>query len=203
LNNGLMSCSCLFVRNRLDLTKSLDITPIYLRNEYSQLDTVIDYRNWQFSLGRRFRSLKIWFVMRTYGLSGMKAIVRKHIALGNVFADLVRTRPDLFEIITKPAFCLTVLRIRNPESVANEETPTISGVAQPNDVSNALTKKVHEAVNARGEIFITLTAIAGINAIRVVSANPAASEEYVRRAFKAIVEAAEEILRSRETRPSA
>ncbi|KAH3473767.1 hypothetical protein KXX05_006258 [Aspergillus fumigatus] len=168
--------SCLYVRNRFDLTDALDITPAYLRNPYSETGRVIDYRNWSISLGRRFRALKIWFVMRSYGLSGMKAYIRKTIGLGNIFADLVRSRSDLFEIITKPAFCLTVFRIKSPSLQSNAE----SSVPRIDDASNAITKEVYELVNSRGEIFITSSVIAGVYAIRVVSANPAAEEKYLR-----------------------
>ncbi|KAH2919494.1 hypothetical protein KXW25_005110 [Aspergillus fumigatus] len=168
--------SCLYVRNRFDLTDALDITPAYLRNPYSETGRVIDYRNWSISLGRRFRALKIWFVMRSYGLSGMKAYIRKTIGLGNIFADLVRSRSDLFEIITKPAFCLTVFRIKSPSLQSNAE----SSVPRIDDASNAITKEVYELVNSRGEIFITSSVIAGVYTIRVVSANPAAEEKYLR-----------------------
>lgn len=150
---------------------------------------VIDYRNWSISLGRRFRALKIWFVMRSYGLNGMKAHVRKTIGLGNVFVDLVHTRPDLLEIITKPAFCLTVFRIKNPKTSMNG-----ASVAKPDEGSNALTKEVYELINSRGEIFLTSTVIAGIYSIRLVSANSAADEKYVRRAFDIIVQTTDEVL---------
>lgn len=182
--------SCLFVRNRLDLTNALDITPAYLRNTYSDTGKVIDYRNWQISLGRRFRALKIWFVMRSYGLQGMRAHIRKTIELGNLFADLVRSRPDMFEILTKPAFGLTVLRIKSPK--ASQSAPS-SGI-QPDAASDALTKSVSGLINQRGEIFITPTVIAGVSAIRVVSGNAQVEEPYMRRAFDILVKTTEEIL---------
>lgn len=186
--------SALFVCNRLDLTNALDITPTYLRNPYSDLGTVIDYRNWSISLGRRFRALKIWFVMRSYGLSGMKAHIRKTIALGNMFADLVRGRSDLFEIVTKPAFCLTVFRVKNPQmcNAANG-----ASVVQKKESADAITKKVYELINSRGEIFITSTVVDDIYVIRVVSANPMAEDRYVRNAFDIIVRTAEEVLQQK------
>ncbi|PYH78749.1 aromatic-L-amino-acid decarboxylase [Aspergillus uvarum CBS 121591] len=183
--------SCLFVRNRYDLTNALDITPAYLRNEYSDSGKVTDYRNWSMSLGRRFRALKIWFVMRSYGLAGMKDYIRKTIGLGEVFADLIRSRPDMFELITTPAFALTVFRIKSPRAAVTEG----ASVLQPDEASNALTKEVYELINSRGEIFITSTVIAGVYVIRVVSANPAAEEKYIRRAFEILVQTTEEVLR--------
>ncbi|PYH89553.1 aromatic-L-amino-acid decarboxylase [Aspergillus ellipticus CBS 707.79] len=183
--------SCLFIRNRADLTTALDITPAYLRNPYSDSGQVTDYRNWSMSLGRRFRALKIWFVMRSYGLSGMKDYIRRTIALGETFAELIRSRSDLFEIITTPAFGLTVFRIKSPKAAG---ATMVEGVAQPDEPSNELTKEVYELVNSRGEIFITSTVISGVYAIRVVSANPKAEEKYLRRAFEILVEITGEVL---------
>ncbi|PYH44574.1 putative aromatic-L-amino-acid decarboxylase [Aspergillus saccharolyticus JOP 1030-1] len=183
--------SCLFVRNRYDLTNALDMTPAYLRNPYSDSGKVTDYRNWSMSLGRRFRALKIWFVMRSYGLNGMKDYIRKSIGIGEVFADLIRSRPDMFELMTKPAFALTVFRIKSPKAAVTDG----ASVLQPDEASNALTKEVYELINSRGEIFITSTVIAGIYVIRVVSANPAAEEKYIRRAFEILVQTTEEVLK--------
>lgn len=184
--------SVLFVRNRLDLTNALDITPVYLRNPYSDLGTVIDYRNWSISLGRRFRALKIWFVMRTYGLSGMKAHIRKTIGLGDLFADLVRGRSDLFEIVTKPGFALTVFRVKGPASPAADES---TGRVARDAVADSVTKKVYELINSRGEIFITATVVDGVYVIRVVSANTMAEEKYIRNAFDIVVRTSEEVLK--------
>lgn len=187
--------SCLFVRNRQDLIDALDITPAYLRNTYSETGQVIDYRNWSISLGRRFRALKIWFVMRSYGLVGLKNHIRKCVSIGDVFTDLVRSRPDLFEIITKPAFALTVLRVRNPKAVT--ANGTAHTVAQPDEVSHDLTKEVYERINAAGEIFITSSVIAGIYVIRVVGASPTVEEKHLRRAFDILVTTTEAVLKQK------
>jgi glutamate/tyrosine decarboxylase-like PLP-dependent enzyme len=69
-------CSLLWTRNRSDLIDALTITPEYLRNKHSESGLVVDYRDWQIPLGRRFRSLKLWFVIRTYGLTGLRNYVR-------------------------------------------------------------------------------------------------------------------------------
>ncbi|KAJ5770918.1 uncharacterized protein N7511_002969 [Penicillium nucicola] len=188
--------SVLYVRNRLDLTNALDITPTYLRNPYSDMGTVIDYRNWSISLGRRFRALKVWFVMRSYGLNGMKAHIRKTIGFGDIFADLVRSRSDLFEIVTKPGFALTVFRLRNPQSSSDGANGS-SERAVRDEGADALTKKVYELINSRGEIFITSTVIDGVYVIRVVSANPLAEEKNVRNAFDIVLRTTEEVLQEK------
>lgn len=171
--------SCLFVRRRKDLIDALSVMPSYLRNEFSDSGLVTDYRDWQIPLGRRFRSLKIWFVLRTYGVKGLQAHIRKHIKLGEVFADLIKTRPDLFTILSGPAFALTVFTIV-PKTAGKEAQDQIS-------------KEVYELVNKRGEIFITSSVIAGIYALRVVSSNPLAEEQFLRKAFRILVETTEEV----------
>ena len=89
----------------------MSITPAYLQNDASESGEVNDFRNWGVPLSRRFRALKIWFVMRTYGVKGFKSYIRNHIKLGKFFASLIASRPDLFKIVTDPVFALTVIRI--------------------------------------------------------------------------------------------
>lgn len=171
--------SCLYVRKRKDLIDALSILPSYLRNEFSESGLVTDYRDWQIPLGRRFRSLKIWFVLRSYGVNGLQAHIRKGVQLGEVFAGLLKTRTDLFEIVTGPSFALTVFNIV-PKVASKEE-------------QDKITKDVYEIVNKRGEIYLTSSVVGGIYVIRLVSANPMAEEKFVRRAFEILVRTAEEV----------
>jgi aromatic-L-amino-acid decarboxylase len=171
--------SCLYVKKRKDLIDALSIMPSYLRNEFSESGLVTDYRDWQIPLGRRFRSLKIWFVMRTYGVKGLQAHIRKTVKLGETFAALLETRSDLFEIVTGPSFALTVFNI----------VPKVAGKEE----QDKITKDVYETVNKRGEIYITSSVVGGVYVIRVVSANPLAEEKYLRKAFKILVETTEEL----------
>lgn len=171
--------SCLFVQKRKDLIDALSIMPSYLRNEHSESGLVTDYRDWQIPLGRRFRSLKIWFVLRTYGVKGLQAHIRNHIQLGETFAGLVESRKDLFKIFTKPSFALTVFQV----------VPKVADSAEQDQI----TKEVYELVNKRGEIYITSSVVGGAYVIRVVSANPKAEEKFIRRAFDILVETTEEV----------
>lgn len=169
--------SCLFIKKRKDLLDALSLTPSYLRNEHSESGLVTDYRDWQIPLGRRFRALKIWFVMRTYGVDGLQAHIRRHIKLGEGFLSQVQSRSDLFNVLTEPRFALTVFNVK----------------AETLEKNNELTKQVYEKVNREGEIYITSSVVGGVYAIRVVSANPMAEEKYVRRAFEIIVKTTEEV----------
>jgi len=203
------SKSCLFVRSRTALTTALSITPSYLVNPSAISGRVTDYRDWQIPLGRRFRALKIWFVLRSYGVAALRDMVRRHIALGEYFAGLIKQRNDLFEIVSGPTYALTVLRCKVPVGV--EVNGTSNGASTDtelnghddkavvaeskrsvtNDASNALTKKVYEAVNNAGEVFLTSSVIDGTYSIRVVSANESAEEKYLKRAFDELVKAYE------------
>lgn len=208
--------SALFVQNRADLTRALSITPAYLRNAYTDAGLVTDYRDWQIPLGRRFRALKVWFVLRTWGVEGLQAHIRHHLALGELFASLVRSRGDLFGIFTPPAFALTVLTVRGRKGQrgAGVEAHLSNGnhgedprpyeesqeVVHPQaeegavEEANRATEAVYRIIDERKEFFLTSTVIGGVFAIRVVSANPLAEEKYVRRVFEELVQAAEQVL---------
>jgi aromatic-L-amino-acid/L-tryptophan decarboxylase len=239
--------SCLFVQNRNHLTRALSVTPSYLQNSFTDSGLVTDYRDWQIPLGRRFRALKIWFVMRSYGVEGLREHIANSIRVGEGFKDLVLLRGDLFEIVATPRFALTCFRVRpgvavdaegarkggkvymngdaghsgpfkaaNTEVEAAEEEDTMKVHALSNLpdhdhdhdadnqqqqqqqhaelLANTVTKEIAERINSRGEIFITASNTAGKTFIRVVSGNPAASEEYARKAFEIIVKATEEVL---------
>lgn len=175
--------SCLFIKKRKDLIDALSITPSYLRNEHSEAGLVTDYRDWQIPLGRRFRSLKIWFVMRTYGVEGLQAHIRRHVKLGELFHGLIKERSDLFDVISGPSFALTVFRVKPQDG----ETQA---------VADKLSKEVYELINSRGEIYITSSVVGGVYAIRVVSANELADEKYIRNAFDIIVRTTEEVRES-------
>lgn len=208
--------SCLYIKRRRELTDALSITPSYLRNEFSDKGLVTDYRDWQIPLGRRFRSLKIWFVLRTYGVNGLKDHIRNHIQLGEMFHGLIKSRPELFRVLTPPAFALTVFTIvpprhglAKPETnghLTNGESNGSAKVEAPtgeteivksyvtDNQANTLTQEIYERMNADGKIFLTSSVVKGVYAIRVVSANPKADEKHLRRAFEILVGTTEEVL---------
>jgi aromatic-L-amino-acid decarboxylase len=133
--------------------------------------------------------------MRSYGLNGMKAFIRNGVQLGNFFAGKIRSRADLFEIVTTPAYGLTVFRVRNPataQTVTNGDSKTQVAV---DEKCNTLTKEVYERISARGEVYLTSTAFAGVYAIRVVTSNIHSQEKYTQRVFDMLVEAAEGVLK--------
>ncbi|KAI1130715.1 pyridoxal phosphate-dependent transferase [Nemania abortiva] len=175
-------CSLLYVRDRTWLTDALSVTLAILKNPHTDSGLVTDYRDWQIPFGRRFRSLKVWFVIRSYGISGLQAHIRKHVGLAETFAGLLRTRPDLFEIVAGPRFALTAFRLKGKSPAA-----TVLEV-------NTLTKKSYDDVLADGKIFLSSTVVGGVFAIRHNPATPLVEERHVRNHFGILVAAAEKTL---------
>nr|POF13894.1 aromatic-l-amino-acid decarboxylase [Quercus suber] len=205
--------SCLYVQNRRDLTDSLSISPAYLKNQFTESGLVTDYRDWQIPLGRRFRALKIWFVIRTWGTEGMRAHIRHGIALGNYFADLIRSRNDIFSILTPPAFALTVFTVKarnhqlSPRATGGDPRPDQDSQI-PNEPltadqdlaeANRMTKDLYKVIDEKKEFFLTSTVVGQAFAIRVVSANPLAEEAYVRKVFDELVTITEMVVEKGDT----
>ena len=94
-------CDCFFVRDRRDLIQALTILPEYLRNQATESGAVIDYRDWQVSLGRRFRALKLWFVIRHYGVIGLQHHIRQHVQWAQQFSQWVQ-QDSRFELVLAP-----------------------------------------------------------------------------------------------------
>ena len=98
-------CDAFWVADRGELIEALTVMPEFLRNAASESGAVIDYRDWQVPLGRRFRALKLWFVLRWYGVEGLRAHLRSGIALADRFADRVRA-DDRFALAAPHPFSL-------------------------------------------------------------------------------------------------
>ncbi|MFT7646184.1 MAG: aromatic-L-amino-acid decarboxylase [Candidatus Poriferisodalaceae bacterium] len=138
-------CSAFYVADRAPLIDCLSILPPYLKNEASETGAVIDYRDWHVPLGRRFRSLKLWWVLRTYGAQGIRAMVRHHVALTEWLAAKLEADPR-FELVAPHPFALVCFRC-----VAGD------------DATNGLAT----AVNNTGEVFWTPSTLEGKSMIRV------------------------------------
>jgi len=109
-------CSCLWIEDRSDLLRALSITPEYLRNAASESGAVIDYRDWQIPLGRRFRALKLWFMLRMTGVEKLRSMLRSHISMAQQFEELVRS-DDRFEIPFPRSLSLVTFRLKGENSV--------------------------------------------------------------------------------------
>lgn len=160
-----------WVRDRRHLTGALAILPEYLRNPASDSGTVVDYRDWQIELGRRFRALKLWMVISWYGAQGLRAHIDGHVALAQELAGWVRA-DERFVLVAPHPLSLVCLR------------PRWTGLAD--DEADRLTMSVIEALNRSGETYLTHTKVSGRTVIRVAIGAPATHREHVERTWELI-----------------
>ncbi|KAL0803102.1 hypothetical protein Bca101_058278 [Brassica carinata] len=172
-------CSLLWVKDQSALTEALSTNPEYLKNKASQANLVVDYKDWQIPLGRRFRSLKLWMVLRLYGAEILKSYIRNHIKLAKDFEQLV-SKDSNFEVVTPRIFSLVCFRIA---PVDNDEKKC-----------NSLNRSLLDAVNSSGKLFISHTALSGKFVLRCAIGAPLTEEKHVKEAWKVIKEEASYLL---------
>ncbi|KAE8271783.1 hypothetical protein A4X09_0g550 [Tilletia walkeri] len=179
-------CSPLHVKDRGALTRALSITPEYLRTKHGDAGNVLDLRNMQLSLGRRFRSLKLWFVLRSFGVKGFQAHLRQSIACGELFEKTMRNDDHPFEIVAPPRWALVVFRL-NPSGASGQSVEL-----------DDLNRRFMDCLNARSaELTLTQTVLPEIGfCIRFVMGSPRVREHHVLKAFKIVKECAEETLQA-------
>ncbi|NYJ07811.1 aminotransferase class V-fold PLP-dependent enzyme [Petropleomorpha daqingensis] len=160
-----------WVADRAALTGALSILPEYLRNAATEAGAVVDYRDWQIELGRRFRALKLWFVLRWYGAEGLREHIRGDVALAQEFAALVDA-DDRFDVVTKHPFSLVCLKPRWAGDVD----------------ADVATMTLLERLNDGGEVFLTHTTVGGQPVLRVAIGTPATTREHVDRLWALLCE---------------
>lgn len=112
-------CSCMWVRDSAQTVDAFNVDPLYLQHRY-QGGAIPDYRHWHIPLGRRFRSLKMWFVMRLYGQEGLRAHIRTQVALAGEFLRMVEADPR-FELAAPPSMGLVCFRLKGRPNADSEE----------------------------------------------------------------------------------
>ena len=160
--------SLFFVADRGPLIQALSILPEYLRNEASESGQVIDYRDWHVALGRRFRSLKLWFVLRYYGAAGIRARIRANVSWAREFSSRVEA-DDRFDLVAPVPFSLVCFRHR-----AGRET----------------TEALAAEVNRSGHSYLTPSRIGDTSFIRVSVGGVGTRREHVERLWRFIDEKA-------------
>ncbi len=163
--------SIFFVANRGPLLRALSMLPPIMRNQASEAGEVIDYRDWHVPLGRRFRSLKLWFVLRSYGASGLRHSIREHVRLAHEFAQRLEGDPR-FELVAPVPFSLVCFR-------------HVGG--------DAATDRLAEAVNATGHSYWTASRLGDRSIIRVSIGQLNTAQEHVDRLWAAVDELADAV----------
>ncbi|XP_075166491.1 tyrosine decarboxylase 2 [Haematobia irritans] len=163
-------CSTLWVRDRIRLTSALVVDPLYLKHGYS--DAAIDYRHWGVPLSRRFRSLKLWFVLRSYGISGLQKYIRHHIDLAKRFEQHV-LKDKRFEVCNQVKLGLVCFRLLG---------------------SDKLNEKLLSAINESGKLHMVPACVNEKYIIRFCAVAQNATNEDIDYAWDTIVDFANEIL---------
>jgi aromatic-L-amino-acid decarboxylase len=164
-----IDCSVLFCRREDVLRRAFSIVPEYLTTTLD--DGVRNLMDFGVSLGRRFRSLKLWFVLRWFGATGLATVIREHVRLAGLFASWLAADP-MFETLAPAPFSVVVFRRLMPGASEDEL-----------DRHNAA---LLEAVNASGEVYLSHTKVGGRYALRLAIGNIRTTERHVRRAWEMI-----------------
>jgi aromatic-L-amino-acid/L-tryptophan decarboxylase len=161
-------CTAHFVRQPDQLVRTLSILPHYLMSR--EADAVIDYRDWGVPLGRRFRALKLWFVLRAYGVDRLKAMLRDHIAWTAELAGEIEAAPD-FELTTPANLALLTFRYRPPGR---------------DEALDALNERLLHALNDSGRLYLTQTRVRGRYVIRFAIGQRTTTRRHVEAAWQLI-----------------
>jgi len=166
-------CDCFYVADRATLIRTLSILPEYLRNQATESGEVFDYRDWHIPLGRRFRALKLWFVIRHYGVEGLQHHIRQHVAMAQAFADWVREHSD-FELAAPVPLNLVCFRHRGGDTI---------------------NRKLMDELNASGSLYLTHTKLHGKFTLRMSIGQTHTQIRHVTAAWKLIVQTAAKVAR--------
>jgi aromatic-L-amino-acid decarboxylase len=171
-----LDCSVLYTRRPDMLRRAFSLVPAYLETPGTgDARNLMDYG---LALGRRFRALKLWFVMRSFGASGIRDVIREHLRIARRLAEWVDAQPGC-ERLAPTELSVVVFRF-NP--------PGLDEAAL-----DALNARVIERVNESGEVFLAQTRVRGRLAIRVAIGNIRTTEAHVQRAWELLRAAVAEV----------
>ncbi len=167
-------CDCFWVADRAELIRTLSVLPEYLKDRATESGAVFDYRDWHIPLGRRFRALKLWFVIRHYGVEGLRREVRRHVELAQRFQSWVE-KSARFELAAPAPLNLVCFR-----HVGGDE----------------INRQLLEALNSSGRLYLTHTTLADRYTLRIAVGQSRTEERHVEAAWRAIEETAAELEKS-------
>jgi aromatic-L-amino-acid decarboxylase len=164
-------CDCFYVAERAALIKTLSILPEYLRNQATESGAVIDYRDWHVPLGRRFRALKLWFVIRHYGVEGLQYHIRRHVQLAQELAGWIRASRD-FQLAAPAPLNL---------------------VCFAHQAGDEFNRRLLDRLNQTGKLFLTHTVLKGRYTLRLCVGQTHTEAGHVRRAWEMLQQTAAEL----------
>jgi aromatic-L-amino-acid decarboxylase len=168
-------CTAYFVKDKEALLRTFEILPEYLKTTHDQ--QVNNYRDWGVPLGRRFRALKLWFVIRDFGLEGLQAKLREHLRLAEGFKNALEASPN-FEILAPVSLNLVCFRWVSDPSRSLEEL-------------NADNEQLLKALNQTGKVYLTHTKLNGVYTLRAVFGQTYVGEQHVQQFFDLLMDMTE------------
>jgi aromatic-L-amino-acid decarboxylase len=172
-------CSAFFVADRRPLIDALSIVPEYLRNAASESGAVVDYRDWQVPLGRRFRALKLWFVIRSYGATGLREHIRRHVEMASDVARWVED-DDGWQLAAPPRLGLVCFRATLGGGATGDVDPA---------AEDSLNQRILDDCNRSGQLYLTHTRLDERLVLRLAIGGTYTRAPHVRSAWDALRDA--------------
>ncbi|KAM1004492.1 hypothetical protein FF1_004627 [Malus domestica] len=200
------ACICPEFQHFLDgnpntLVSSLSTYPEYLRNKATESKQVVDYKDWQIALSRRFRSMKLWLVLRSYGVANLRNFLRSHVKMAKIFEGLV-AMDKRFEIVAPRNFSLVCFRV-SPSSISNKASSDQNGKTdyccdangdENSVIINEVNRKLLESINVSGHVYMTHGVVGGLYMLRFAVGATLTEEHHIALAWKVVQEHADQIL---------
>lgn len=174
-------CSAYYVKEPETLIRTFEIHPEYLKTGVDA--QVKNFRDWGIQLGRRFRALKLWFVIRSYGVEGLRAILREHLRLAQLFKSWVEA-DERFELMAPVPLSLVCFRLNDGRSELELD---------------GLNRELLSRINATGRVFLTHTSLRNRYVLRMAIGQRTTQERHVREAWQIIQREARALLQTAKT----
>ena len=169
-------CSVYFIKNKEALIRTFEISPEYLKTKTDK--QVNNYRDWGIALGRRFRALKLWFVIRSFGIEGLQNKLREHIQITKIIETYIKNHKD-FELLAPINFNVICFRY-NPQNINKEEL-------------NLLNERLLNKINNTGEMYLSHTKLNGVFTLRLVIGQTYVNESHLETNWKKLTELAKDL----------
>ncbi|BBH01141.1 Pyridoxal phosphate-dependent transferases superfamily protein [Prunus dulcis] len=199
-----LDCCCLWVKNPSALVSSLSTNPEFLRNKATDSKQVVDYKDWQIALSRRFKAIKLWLVLRSYGVGNLRNFLRSHVKMAKIFEGLVGM-DKRFEIVAPRHFSLVCFRV-SPSAISKANRSLSdhdNGKLKAHNYEllngvkcavNEVNSKLLEAINGSGLVYMSHAVVGGMYVLRCAIGASLTEEKHVAMAWKVVQEHADAIL---------
>jgi len=186
-------CSTYWVRDRKELVDAMSVVPIYLKNKASEAGEVIDYRDWQIPLGRRFRSLKLWFVLRTYGVAQLQTFIRQCVTLAQEFEDWVAGMPNSIYLLPHNLnyYCCCPIADNRFELISKRSLALVCFRLKGTNEQN---QQMEELVHADRDFYISHSSFNDKYFIRISIGSPRTTREHAQKLWATLTAKAAQVL---------